>query len=207
MLFTPMKIYYCTYSNFHNDPNPTLFVMHSTGDYTEGLNIRYLSGARRAAFFNMIRRLASVGSEQELPEGGKAMVPGTFHYDGQMMYAIIKKYYPDFAYVAYRKYFSRFLTGKIINDTLNSASPLTELYLRTQALMNQATSNFLEMHAKNDESVKEINRALYGSRVEDMRNYENLQYTVQKAPGPSVTSIPGQQSPEDEEGFGEDVTP
>lgn len=197
MLFTPMKIYYCTYSNFHNDPNPVLFVMNSTSKYTEGLNIRYLSPARKSAFYNMIRRLADVRTSVDLLDGKEEEVNVKFHYTGQMMYEIIKKYYPDFAHVAYRKYFSYYLVGKIVNDSLNASSPLTELYIRTQALLNQSSSNILQNRARKDRVVNEVNNQLISTRVEDMKKYDGLEYTVQEDPGPSQTRLPNQPGPED----------
>ncbi len=180
MIFTPMKIYYTTYSNFHNDPNPVLFIMHSDSQYTEGLNIRYLSMARKSAFYHMIRILKEVGSEE-----GK-----TFYYTGSMMYAIIKKYYPDFAEIAYRKYFSNFLSGKLVNDALAVSSPLTELYLRINSSMAESTSNIYERRAANDMAVRVTNQQLYDSRIEEMQEYENLRYTTSETPGLSKSVEP-----------------
>lgn len=190
MILAPMKIYYTTYSNAHHDPNPLLFVMHSDSKYTEGLNIRYLSMARQSAFYNMIRILAEVREE----ESGEQ-----FFYTGPMMYAIIKKYYPDFAKIAYRKYFTNFLFGKIVNDALNAVSPLMDLHLRTQALINESTSNLLERRAKNDMAVRVTNDYLYQTRVEEMRGYENLRYTVSKTPGFSKTPIENEEDGDEED--------
>lgn len=176
MILKPLAIYYCTYSNFHHDPCPNLFVLHSDGKYTEGINLHYLLPTRRWAFFNMIRKLAAVGAD-------KGMV---FHYNGEMMYNIIKKYYPDFAEVAYRKYFSMYLMGTLINDALNAASPLMTLYLKTQNMMSKSSQNYLEMKAKNEPYAKEVNKFLTNTRVDSMKNYEDMKFSVQKLPGPAA---------------------
>ena len=161
MILRPMSVYYCAYTNFHHDPNPCLFVLHSTMQYTEGLNIRYLPPYRRFAFFGMLRQLMMVGG-------------GTMSYNGKILYEIIKRNYPDFSKVSYRKYFSYYLTGVAINEGLNPVSPLMELYIKTQNLVAQSTSNYMHMKAKNDSVVNEVNRILYDKRTKEMQNLENM---------------------------------
>lgn len=159
----PMKVYYCQYSNWHHDPTPVLFNMHSDSRYTEGLNIRYLNLFQRAQFFYMILKLSRVA-------GGK------FVYDGRMMYAIIKKYYPAFAKVAYRKYHTSMLTGVLVNNALSPVTPLMELYIKTENMIHQGTSNFMYNKAKNDNVVKSMNVALFWLRNKGMSEQEKKTY-------------------------------
>lgn len=54
----------------------------------------------------------------------------------------------------------------------------------------------METRAKNDMVVREVNKVLARTRVESMRNYENLNRTLFPQPGPAVTSLPGQANPQ-----------
>lgn len=175
----------CSYSNFHNDPNPLLFCLYSDGKYTVGLNLHYLLPTQRFAFFGMIRKLAAVGQKQNM----------VFHYNGEMLYEIIKKYYPRFAKIAYRKYFSMYLMGTLVNDCLNAASPLMNLYLKAQNLQSQASENLLEKKAKNEPYANEVNKYLKDTRSKGMNDYEDVKFNMKKLPGPSVIP-PDQTTPQ-----------
>lgn len=182
MLLTPMKIHYCHYSNFHHDPNPVLFVLHSDSKYCEGLNLRYLPSSQRGAFYAMVRRLRSAAS-------------GRMVYNGVMMYSIFKRYYPQFSKIAYRKYFSVYITGTMINDALNPVSPLMELYMKTQNLIANATSNFLEMRSRGDLIAKEVNTALYETRADAYKQQQSKIYDPNRPATPPGTVTPNQVPP------------
>lgn len=193
MILKSMAIHYCSYSNQHHDPNPILFCMYSDSKYTEGLNIRYLSIAQRGAFFGMIRKLQGVGALKNRVGGVGPKVYNTFAYDGVMLYAIIKKYYYHFAQVAYRKYFSKYLKGVLVNDSLNAYSPLIDVYMKMQTMMGpRATNNYLMTRAKNDEVIRNVNTALWRTRVREMDTNENVYK-------PNMSRKPGPQEPQQEQ--------
>lgn len=184
MILQPMSIYYCSYGNWHNDPNPVLWVFHSTSAYTEGLNIRYLPSSRRMALFRMIRQLLGVGG-------------GRMAYNGRMIYEIIKRNYPDFAKISYRKYFSTYLTGTVVNKGLSPFTPLMALYLKVNSMVGRTTSNYLQTRARADMVVKELNKVLFDRAAKNMLDFANIQTGYNPSAGgtPPGAITPGQLPP------------
>ena len=159
--------------------------MHSTSQYTEGLNIRYLPPGRRFAFLGMIRMLLNTS-------GGK------LKYNGKIIYEIIKRHYPDFAKIAYRKYFTTYLTGTVVNEGLNPVTPLMELYIKVRNFFTaKSTSNYLDTKAKQDTVIsREVNRALYDRRSKNMLVGEQKAYQPGGTGGqPPGVVTPGQVPP------------
>lgn len=97
--FAPGRIYKTIYRNWKHDPKPLVFILSSDAFYTHALNIHYL-GAFQHTMMRMIINMR------------KSNKPLT----GMIMYQFLKMRAPGIPKVSYRKYFTKFLNGKLVSD-------------------------------------------------------------------------------------------
>jgi hypothetical protein len=97
--FATGRIYKCTYTNYHHDPRPLLFILSSDYFHTNAINIHYLGGMQKI----MIQLILSMrASNQALT--------------GLIMYRFMKLRAPTVPKLAYRKYFTRYLAGVVVSE-------------------------------------------------------------------------------------------
>lgn len=102
--FKPGFIYSCTYSNYHNDPNPMLFVLAANEFDVWGLNIYYLKK-------NQIHKLQSlIQAIRNSVQGEK-----NFHNPKEFYHRFLKHQYKDLIDISFRRYKNRWLMGSAQN--------------------------------------------------------------------------------------------
>lgn len=97
--FAPGRIYKCAYTNYKHDPRPLIFIFSSNAFYTHGINIHYLGGLQQT----MLRMIVYMRNS------GKALT-------GMIMYQFLKQRAPRIPELGYRKYFTKYLKGKLVSD-------------------------------------------------------------------------------------------
>lgn len=98
-LLTFGAIYYGSYSNFKNDPNPLIFCMYSGPQYTHGINIHYLSIGDKIWLGNLIYMVK---------RGGQVI-------DGYTLYKLLKMRRMSIVDAAYRVYFTNLLNMRMVS--------------------------------------------------------------------------------------------
>lgn len=106
--FSPGRIYMCGYRSGRpgyiiHDPRPTVFVMSSDMQYTTGINAHYL-GPMQYTFATWIINARDSGTP----------------LNGLVVYQLLKKMYPFIPKMAFRKYFTRNLRGKLVSPGLSN---------------------------------------------------------------------------------------
>jgi len=103
-LFYQGKIYATRYLNWKHDATPLIFVLYSDVNKTHALNLHYFPQPLLVQFILFVKKFNK-----------KFPIPPTPNF-GRVLYRIIKKYYPNWAKVAYRTYKTSLLSGYLIND-------------------------------------------------------------------------------------------
>lgn len=93
------RVYMTGYRNWKHDPRPLLFILGSDAYYTVGINIHYIGGLNRQ-LISLIMAMRNSG------------VPWT----GKAMYDFMKSRMPAIPRLAYRKYFTSLLRGKLVSQ-------------------------------------------------------------------------------------------
>jgi hypothetical protein len=101
------RIYTTRYSNWHHDPKPLIFILGSDAFYTRALNINYLRG-----YGSILMRMIL-----NMKFSGKSLT-------GYIMYRYLKMQSRGMLKVAYRKYFTKYLIGKLVSDGVSQV-PMT----------------------------------------------------------------------------------
>lgn len=101
--FSVGKIYQCVYRNWKHDPKPTLLILGSNAFYTVGINIHYL-GAWSSSLQTQIIYFR---------QSGKVLT-------GEMVYRVIKQRTPMIPKIAFRKYFTSLLRGKLVSEGIST---------------------------------------------------------------------------------------
>lgn len=101
--FAPGRIYRTIYTNYKRDPRPLVFIFSSDAFYTHAINIHYL-GLLQTQFMRFILDLRA--SNRPLT--------------GFIMYEFLKRRYPAIIKIGYRKYFTKFLRGKLVSDGVSN---------------------------------------------------------------------------------------
>jgi hypothetical protein len=104
--FAPGRIYKCIYRNYKHDPRPLLFILSSNAFYTHAINIHYLGGFQSSLMRMIIN----------MKQSGKVLT-------GMIIYQFMKIRMPGIPKMGYRKYFTKFLNGKLVSDGI-SQTPL-----------------------------------------------------------------------------------
>jgi len=97
--FAVGRIYKCTYTNYHHDPRPLLFILSSDYFHTNAINIHYLGGMQKI----MIQLILSMRKSNQA-------------LTGLIMYRFMKLRAPAVPKLAYRKYFTRYLAGVVVSE-------------------------------------------------------------------------------------------
>lgn len=93
------RVYTTAYRNWKTDPRPLLFILGSDAYYTVGININYI-GAFHGQLINLILILRNSGVS----------------YTGKSLYEFLKSRSPMIPRLAYRKYFTSLLRGKLVSE-------------------------------------------------------------------------------------------
>jgi len=97
--FAPGRVYKTLYKNYKHDPRPLVFILSSNAYYTHGINIHYLGGQQTT----MLRLILS------MRQSGQPLT-------GLIMYRFMKQRTPIIPKLAYRLYFTKYLTGRLVSD-------------------------------------------------------------------------------------------
>lgn len=97
--FATGRIYKCMYTNYKHDPRPLVFIFSSDFFYTHGINVNYLIGLKDT----MLRMILNMRNS------GQSLT-------GMIMYQFFKAKAPSIPKTAYRKYFTKYLRGKLVSD-------------------------------------------------------------------------------------------
>lgn len=153
--FAPGRIYRCIYTNYHHDPKPLLFVLSSDAFYTHGINIHYL-GSLQTTMLRIIMMMRA--SNKPLT--------------GLLVYQFLKLRAPGIPKLAYRKYFTKYLRGKLVSDgisqipTPGKAEWLAEPFVRrlndlirpkviNKVFMSQQESDRLKQDMENVKTISD----------------------------------------------------
>jgi len=99
--FAVGRIYQCRYRNYKHDPMPLILIIGSNSFYTVGINLHYV-----AAFYSNIQNWIV------MMRNSKKILTGKIIYD------VMKMRIPYVPKVAYRKYFTSMLRGKLVSSGL-----------------------------------------------------------------------------------------
>jgi hypothetical protein len=97
--FAPGRIYLCRYSNWKHDSHPLLWILGSDYFYTHAININYLN-----VWQNTLLRVI-----MDLRLSNKPLT-------GWIIYRYLKMKANAIVKMGYRKYFTRYLLGKLVSD-------------------------------------------------------------------------------------------
>lgn len=97
------RVYQTAYRNWKHDPRPLVFVLGSDAFYTVGINIHYL-GAYKNTLINLIMTLRQ--SRTVLT--------------GYIVYQIMKTRAPMIPQIAFRKYFTAMLRGRLVSEGIST---------------------------------------------------------------------------------------
>lgn len=118
--FAPGRIYKCMYSNWKHDPRPLVFVLGSDAFYTHGINVHYLGGLQQVLLRIILNMRLS----------NKALT-------GYIMYRFLKMRSPGIPRIAYRKYFTKYLLGKLVSDGVSQIPMPGKAFLITEPFVRQ----------------------------------------------------------------------
>ena len=93
------RVYQCYYRNWKHDPRPLVFVIGSDAFYTVAVNVHYLGAFQHAltSFIMMLRESNMV-------------------LTGYILYQMLKRRIPMVPKIAFRKYFTSMLRGKLVSE-------------------------------------------------------------------------------------------
>lgn len=106
--FAVGRIYQCTYRNWKHDPKPLILIIGSDTFYTVGINLHYV-----AAFYsNLENWIIMMRNSQKI-------------LTGKIIYDVLKMRLPMVPKMAYRKYFTSMLRGKLVSSGLYTGPEMT----------------------------------------------------------------------------------
>lgn len=112
------RIYKTRYRNWHNDPRPLVLILGSDAFYTVGINLNYIPNFQSQMInFIMLMR-----------ESKKVLT-------GYIIYQMIKRRLPVVPRVAFRKYFTSMLRGRLVSEGISTmpepnVSPIADPFIR-----------------------------------------------------------------------------
>lgn len=118
--FAPGRVYKCMYSNWKHDPRPLVFVLGSDAFYTHGINVHYLGGLQQTLLRIILNMRLS----------NRALT-------GYIMYRFLKMRAPGIPRIAYRKYFTKYLLGKLVSDGVSQIPMPGKAFLITEPFVRQ----------------------------------------------------------------------
>ena len=118
--FAPGRVYKCIYSNWKHDPRPLLFILGSDAFYTHGINVHYLGGLSQTLLRIIMQMRLS----------NRALT-------GYIMYRFLKMRAPGIPRMAYRKYFTKYLLGKLVSDGVSQIPTPGKAFLITDPFVRQ----------------------------------------------------------------------
>lgn len=101
MILEPGRIYSCTYSRWHNDRFPLLFVIYSDYQKTHGLNLHYV---KKEDYKQMVDMFLDIQNRKRL---SNKLTNNAFDF----YHDWLKTKHPDIIKVAYRTYHSGLMLG------------------------------------------------------------------------------------------------
>jgi hypothetical protein len=100
-MFDTGKVYACQYFQAKNDPSPVLLVF-STGDYVEGLNVKYLDAFEQQTLARIMMKYSIMFRDVGMT--------------GSLLYGILKRDIRSIVYKSYRKYHFKYIRGYIVSN-------------------------------------------------------------------------------------------
>jgi hypothetical protein len=101
--FAVGRIYQSVYRNWKHDPRPLLIILSSDAFYTTGINIHYLG----AYYSSMIQFIMMMRQSNKV-------------LSGLIIYRVLKMRLPGVPKMAFRKYFTSMLRGKLVSEGLST---------------------------------------------------------------------------------------
>ncbi len=110
--FAVGRIYQCRYRNFKQDPAPLILILGSNNFYTVGINLHYVSAFSHniEAWIMMMRKSKKI-------------------LTGKIIYDVMKMRIPMVPKIAYRKYFTSMLRGRLISQGLYTGPEMAAMQL------------------------------------------------------------------------------
>lgn len=102
--FAVGRIYQTAYRNWKHDPKPLLLILGSDAFYTVGINVHYLGAFQNSLiqFIIMLRNSQTV-------------------LTGKIIYELLKQRMPTVPKIAFRKYFTSMLRGRLVSEGISTA--------------------------------------------------------------------------------------
>lgn len=110
--FAVGRIYQCRYRNFKQDPAPLILILGSNNFYTVGINLHYV-----VAFSHGLENWII------MMRNSKKILTGKIIYD------VMKMRLPMIPKIAYRKYFTSMLRGRLISQGLYTGPEMAAMQL------------------------------------------------------------------------------
>lgn len=110
--FAVGRIYQCRYRNFKQDPAPLVLILGSNNFYTVGINLHYV-----AAFNHGLENWIM------MMRGSKKVLTG------KIIYNVMKMRLPMVPKIAYRKYFTSMLRGRLVSQGLYTGPEMAAMQL------------------------------------------------------------------------------
>jgi len=99
--FAVGRIYQCTYRNWKQDPKPLILIIGSDSFYTVGINLHYVTAFNS----NIENWIIMMRNSQKI-------------LTGKTIYDVLKIRLPAVPKIAFRKYFTSMLRGKLVSSGL-----------------------------------------------------------------------------------------
>jgi hypothetical protein len=118
--FAMGRVYKCAYTNWKHDPRPLVFILSSDAFYTHAINVHYLGGLQQT----LLRIILNMRQSNQ---------PLT----GYIMYRFLKMRAPGIPRAGYRKYFTKYLLGKLVSDGVSQIPAPGKALLITEPFVRQ----------------------------------------------------------------------
>jgi len=147
--FAVGRIYQCTYRNWKHDPKPLLLIIGSDGFYTVAINLHYV-----AAFYSNIESwIIMMRNSQKV-------------LTGKIIYDVMKMRIPMVPKLAYRKYFTSMLHGKLVSAGLYTGPEPTAFQIAPDPFVRRLNNrvNAFSLSGKPKSTTKFSNKDIDGVR-------------------------------------------
>lgn len=150
--FAVGRIYQCRYRNWKHDPKPLVLIIGSDSFYTVGINLHYVT-AFNANIENFIINMRN----------SKKILTGKIIYD------VMKMRIPSVPKIAYRKYFTPMLRGRLVSSGLYTGPEPTVFQFAPDPFVRRLNNRIKAFTQKKATA----NKNFTGKELEDVRNQIN----------------------------------
>lgn len=149
--FAVGRIYQCQYRNWKNDPRPLILIIGSDSFYTVGINLHYVS----AFYSNIENWIIMMRNSQKI-------------LTGKIIYDVMKMRIPMVPKIAFRKYFTSMLRGKLVSSGLYTGPEPTAFQFARDPFVKRLNNR---IQALSKASIASQNTT--GEELEQVRNQIN----------------------------------